>query len=255
MSENGTIVSFDALVNANAANEHKEDTTSAGAPSIPAEPPFGYNIEPELEPEPKGDEPKGDEPKGDEPEPKAPDYEKMFKDTQAAYTKARQEIAALKTKAAALEAEIQEKGYSIDEAVAEELETLKYTDPEAWRQKLNAIESQRAKDIDSKIAAEVEVERRTQLLAEYNAANPNYQLNDYVAQNVLPGSFMRRLDAGEITFEGFIAEASDYLKRVKVGPGNSDKAGKTSPIRQMDGSSSPSPQGSDTDIQYKDAIF
>ena len=255
MSENGTIVSFDALVNANAANEHKEDTTSAGAPSIPAEPPFGYNIEsePELEPEPEPEPEPESEPKGDEP--KAPDYEKMFKDTQAAYTKARQEIAALKTKAAALEAEIQEKGYSIDEAVAEELETLKYTDPEAWRQKLNAIESQRAKDIDSKIAAEVEVERRTQLLAEYNAANPNYQLNDYVAQNVLPGSFMRRLDAGEITFEGFIAEASDYLKRVKVGPGNSDKAGKTSPIRQMDGSSSPSPQGSDTDIQYKDAIF
>lgn len=245
MAENRTIVSFDDLVKTNASNEVTEGAVSEDVSNDNSILSVSDNI-PEST----------DIDNSDELESKdiTPDYEKMFKDTQAAYTKARQEIAALKTKAAALEAEIQEKGYQVDPEVAEELEALKYSDPEAWRQRLNAIESQKAKDIDSKIAAEVEIERRTQLLNEYNAQNPDYQLNDYVAQNVLPGSFIRRLDAGEITFEGFIAEASDYLKRVKVGPGNSDKAGKTSPIRQLDGSSSPEPNGSD-DKSYKDLIF
>lgn len=248
---NGTIVSFDSIVNGNVDGKNPEDTTSE-------ESALGVHIdESELSTElGKSEEtPKEPAEPAESKEDDKPDYEKMFKDTQAAYTKARQEIAALKTKAAALEAEIQEKGYTLDPDVADELEALKYSDPEAWRQRLNALESQRAKDIDSKIAAEVEIERRTQLLKEYNDANPEYPLNDYVAQNVLPGSFMRRLDAGEITFEGFIAEASDYLKRVKVGPGNSDKAGKGQPIRQLDGSSSPEPNGSNDEKSYRDLIF
>lgn len=246
----GNIVSFESLVGAQ-ADEKVEDTnsekSSLGVDNTQIHQVYTSEFntpvsqETEQETETEQEEPK--------------DWEKMFKDTQAAYTKSRQEVAALKTKAAALEAELNKQGYEIEPEVAEELEMLKYTDPEAWRQKLNAIEASKAKAIDSKIAYEVEAERRTQLLNEYNAANPNYQINDYVAQNVLPGSFIRRLDAGEVTFEGFIAEASDYLKRVKIGPGKSEKAGKPNPMRVLDGGSSPTPNGTNDDVSYQDAIF
>lgn len=255
MAKDGNIVSFESLVGNKTANESVEDTNSEKS-SLGVNTQQVHQVytnefntpveEPEAQEEPEVQKVLAEEPK---------DWEKMFKDTQAAYTKSRQEIAALKTKAAALEAELNKQGYEIEPEVAEELEMLKYSDPEAWRQKLNAIEASKAKAIDSKIAYEVETERRTQLLNEYNQANPSYQINDYVAQNVLPGSFLRRLDAGELTFEGFIAEASDYLKRVKIGPGNSEKAGKPNPMRVLDGGSSPTPNGTDNDVSYQDAIF
>lgn len=253
MAKDGNIVSFESLVGTKVADEKVEDTnsekSSLGVDTQQVHQVYTSEFDTPVE------EPEAQEEPVEEPVEEPKDWEKMFKDTQAAYTKSRQEIAALKTKAAALEAELNKQGYEIEPEVAEELEMLKYTDPEAWRQKLNAIEASKAKAIDSKIAYEVETERRTQLLNEYNQANPNYQINDYVAQNVLPGSFLRRLDAGELTFEGFIAEASDYLKRVKIGPGKSEKAGKPNPMRVLDGGSSPTPNGTDNDVSYQDAIF
>lgn len=190
-----------------------------------------------------------------EDQPQQIDYEAAYKELQAEYTKSRQEVAALKTKAVALEKEIENKGIEIDPEVADELEALKYSDPEAWRTKLNAIEKQRAKEIESKVSQEIEAERRAQLLAEYNKNNPDFQLNDYVAQNVLPASFMKRLEANEISFDTFLAEASDYLKRVQIGPGNSPKAGRKAPILQVDGGASPDTNRVNYDVSYAEAVF
>ena len=184
------------------------------------------------------------------------DYEAAYKELLPEYTKARQEVAALKTKAVALEQEIEDKGIQVDPEVAEELEALKYSDPEAWRNKLNAIEKQRAKDIESRVAQEIEAERRVQLLNEYNRNNPNHQLDDYVANNVLPASYMKRLEANEISFDTFLKEASDYLHKVKIGPGSSPRAGKRAPILQVDGGASPDVNTSvNYDVSYDKAIF
>ena len=184
------------------------------------------------------------------------DYEAAYKELLPEYTKARQEVAALKTKAVALEQEIEDKGIQVDPEVAEELEALKYSDPEAWRNKLNAIEKQRAKDIESRVAQEIEAERRVQLLNEYNRNNPNHQLDDYVANNVLPASYMKRLEANEISFDTFLKEASDYLHKVKIGPGSSPRAGKRAPILQVDGGASPDVNTSvNSDVYCAKAIF
>lgn len=238
--QDGTIVSFDDIKSTLDANSANSTTNELYKPTI--------DESALVNPEPKVEEPKGEEPKQE-------DWEKKFKDTQAAYTKARQEIAALKTKAAALESEIQKSGYTVSEDVAQELEELKYSDPEAWRQRLNHIEAERAKSIDSKIAEEVESEVRRQQLEEYNAANPEYKINDYVALNVLPGSFLQRLENGEISFQGFLAEAGAYLRKIKIGPGSSPNAGQGQIINNVDGGSTPQGAPGNVDISYKDAIF
>lgn len=245
MAENqGTIVTFESIVG------EKADDTSKSQTPVDNVIPASYELTIDETAEVKADEAQSEE--ADE---KETDWEAMFKATQAAYTKSRQEVAALKTKAAELEKQLDTQGIQLPEEVVQELETLKYTDPEAWRQALNEIEAKKAKEIDSKIAQEVEATRREMILEEYNRNNPGYELNDYVAENILPGSFLNRLTNGEISFDTFVKEASDYLRRIKIGPGNSERAGKVAPINIVDGSSSPGPSGTMIDVAYKDAIF
>lgn len=233
----GTIVTFDSITNEGATptepNQLYKPTIDEAAL---------------LEP----NQVEGNEPKQDEG---TIDWEKQFKDTQAALTKSRQEVAALKTKAAELEKQLDVQGIQLPEDVAAELEALKYTDPERWRQSLNELEAKRAKEIDTKVAQEVEATRRAAVLEEYNRNNPGYEINDYVAENMLPASFTKRLSNGEISFDTFIKEASDYLHSVKIGPGNSPKAGKVSPINMLDGGATPNNSGNNPDVSYKDAIF
>lgn len=184
---------------------------------------------------------------------KTPNYEKMFKDTQAAFTKARQEVAALKAKNAALEKAIVEKGVELDPAVAEELERLKYEDPEAWRQKLNAIENAKAKEVTSEITRQAEVARRKEVLEAWNKENPDAQITDNVVRNLLPNGLMNKLKNGEVSFEGFLAEASNFLRQTKVGPGNSANAGKKDPMRIANGTANVTPTTQETD--YSKMIF
>lgn len=199
---------------------------------------------PGIESEPQAQEPVQEpeqEPQAQapvEPEPQEPtDINAQYKELQAAYTKARQELAATKAKATALEKHIASASIELPEDVKAELEQLKYTDPETWRQRVNAIENQRAKDLDTEISKQVEIQRRVELLAEYNQANPQYQINDYVAENVLPRGMVNKLERGEVSFESFLKEASNFLKNtVRHGPGNSANAGRQSPITKVGGS-------------------
>lgn len=172
------------------------------------------------------------------------DWEQRYLELQSSYTKSRQELAAYKVKANALAKQLENSNIQLDPEVAEELEQLKYTNPEAWRQKLNALENARAKEIQTEIDRQIEIDRRKELLAEYNAKNPHYQINDYVADYVLPRGIVNKLEQGEVSFESFLKEASDYLKRIKVdsqgkpvGPGPTANAGKQAPIVTVGGDS------------------
>lgn len=242
--KSGTIVTFESLVSESANEASKSQTPDT---SIPA----SYDLQIDETAIVKSEEPV----ESNAEEPVANDWEAMFKATQAAYTKSRQEVAALKTKAAELEKRLDNTQIQLPPEVVEELEMLKHTDPEAWRQTLNEIEAKRAKEIDTKIAQEVEATRRESILEEYNRNNPGYELNDYVAENVLPASYLKRLNEGTITFDTFVKEASEYLHKVKIGPGNSANAGKAAPINIVDGTSSPGPSGTMLDISYAEAIF
>jgi hypothetical protein len=148
------------------------------------------------------------------------DWEKRFKDTQAAYTKSRQEIAELKAKLT-----VSGVGDTIPlvipEGLREELEDLKYSDPEAWRKQLGALEKEQQTKYNDTIAQMTELEHRELTFMEFSASHPDIVLTDDVIQNHVPSGITKRLERGEITFEQFLQESYDFLKAPKViGDGN-----------------------------------
>lgn len=150
--------------------------------------------------------------------------ERRRRDTQAEYSRGQQNLKALQAEndrlVTAWEADALAK-MSPDQR--EELDSLKHEDPDAWRVKLNEYEQanrtafgERRQAIKDEASKETELERRARLLDEHNQANPELALTDDVIDNDLPPRFMKKLEAGEIDFEQFIADAADYLGRGKV---------------------------------------
>ena len=85
------------------------------------------------------------------------DYEKRFKDTQAFATKVAQEKADAVRELQELKAELSvlketaKPSLTIDEQTQSELEDLKYSDPDAWRAKVNELEQKANLEFNSKI--------------------------------------------------------------------------------------------------------
>lgn len=179
--------------------------------------------------------------------------EKQLKDTQAAFTRSRQEIAALKSHISVLEEALQNNDVSISPEVQKELDMLKTTNPELWRQKLNAIENKKAKDLSSSVSKRVEIARRKAVLEEWNANNPDAQVNEYVVNYVLPAGLYNKLKNGDVSFEAFLSEASNFLRQTQMGPGNSSKAGKKDPMTSAKNVDVDIQQNQD--IDYEDIIL
>lgn len=118
-------------------------------------------------------------------------------------------------------------GLSLTSTQQAELEDLKFSDPDGWRNKLNKLEAE-AKDvaktqIEKKLnikldgeEQEAEVEYRTKLLAQHNRDNPDFQLTDEVIQNNIPPRIVQQLGQGKITFPSFLKKAKGYLLQNKT---------------------------------------
>lgn len=150
--------------------------------------------------------------------------EKRRRDTQAAYGKSQQEQKRLQAENQQLEAAwAADVTSTLTEEQREELNTLKHEDPDAWRQKLNEIEQsngeafkEKRAEISKKAAGETELEFRERAMVEFQEANPEITLNDDVIANDLPPRFLKKLEAGESTFEEFLADCKNYLTKGKV---------------------------------------
>ena len=134
------------------------------------------------------------------------------KDTQAAYTKNQQELKALTSENEQLASSwAQDVTKTLTVEQQSDLEELKHSNPEAWREKVNAYEQENAttvqtkhSEIKKKVNEESELDRRTRVLEEFNTNNPTIALTDDVIENDVPPRFSKQLEAGEITFEEFI---------------------------------------------------
>lgn len=157
------------------------------------------------------------------------DYEKRFKDTQAYATKIAQEKAEKERELNELKAEISvlkeaaKPSLLIDEAMQNELEELKFSDPEAWRDKLNRLEKDANKSFTSKIeeakktvSLQQELERRASILSNFQKEHPDVQLTDELLQFDIPLRITKKLEAGKISYEEFLNEAYNYVKTPKV---------------------------------------
>ena len=155
------------------------------------------------------------------------DFEKRYKDTQAVYTKSQQELKAVKAKLEVLE-KLTTPQIQLDAATQQELDDLMYTDPQAWRARMNAIESEATNkhkalldETEKQVLAQTELENRARLLSEYNRSHPNFPITDEVIEFDVPARITKKLEKGDITFEDYLQEVHSFLySPKKVGTGN-----------------------------------
>lgn len=155
------------------------------------------------------------------------DYEKRFKDTQGAFTKSQQELKATQAKLDALE-KLNTPRVELDEATKLELDNLKFSDPDAWRAKLNTLELEaQNKQKDTLTEAErlanqkTELDNRAQTFANFQASHPDLIITDDIIRYDVPPRITSKLESGEISFEQYLNDVAGYLNQGKVvGDGN-----------------------------------
>lgn len=146
------------------------------------------------------------------------------RDTQASYTRTQQENIALTSENSQLgTAWAEEVSKHLTPTQQTELEELKHTDQEAWREKINEYEASnasRVKEKHTKIKAkageETEMQQRERVLKEHNEANPKFALTDDVIDNDIPPRITKKLESGKISFEEYLVEAHTFLSSNKV---------------------------------------
>jgi len=190
--------------------------------------------------------------------------ERRRRDTQADYTRSRQDLKVLKTENEQLLTEWEKDAMSkLSKEQQEDLDALKHEDPDAWRTKLNEYEQanresfgNRTKEIKEKAVNETELEKRTRLLEEHNAAYPDFQLTDDVIDNDLPPRLTKQLASGEITFEQFLATSAEYLGKPKV-LDKGTKAPDEPNLGKAPGGSKPTDLAVEADVResYKDETY
>lgn len=154
--------------------------------------------------------------------------EQRRRDTQSEYTKMSQTKKALEAENNALKKRaVSEVTIELTTEQTEEMDNLKFSDPEAWRKKMNRYENEardkQTKAMNDEIAqvsadtlAKDELEHRKDILSEFNQEHPDFQLNDDLIKNDIPPRITKKLETGKITFVEFLKEVYDYTKTGKV---------------------------------------
>lgn len=160
-------------------------------------------------------------------EQKATDAEARRKETQSSYTKGQQKLKSVEAEnAKLLEQMAQMTRPTLSDEDKTRLESLKYEDPDAWRNEINKLEVAAKTEHSTKLAeltgearkgAEVkfELDRRQQVLKEFNES-AEVAITDEVIANDIPPRITKKLEDGTISFEDFLNEAGTYLKTGKV---------------------------------------
>lgn len=165
-------------------------------------------------------------------EQKQVDWEKRFKDTQAAYTKSQQELVSAKAKLKVLSEQVKV-DLNLSSEQKAELDNLKYENPDEWRAKVTKLEQEAKNAHEEKVSQVSQLELRKLAFDEFSANHPDIILNDEVINFDVPYRIKSKLEKGETTFEEFLQEAYDYLKTPKkigtntevLGQPNLSKAG------------------------------
>ncbi len=191
--------------------------------------------------------------------------ERRYRDTQGAFTKSRQEL----KKQEAIADGLQERLLGVEIVLTKEqqfeLMTLKKSDPDAWREKLNEYEVENKdriktelKEIRIKSADKSELEIRKEQMVLWSK-DTGIELTDEIVAHDLPPSFTKELEASKITFEEFLAKASNFLKSNKVIQGSEESTDDdTLNLGRVAGGPEPTKQAQEGDFNEtyeKDTIF
>ena len=148
------------------------------------------------------------------------------RETQASYTKSRQELKSLEAEKNFLMAQAQ-KSLNLSTVQNEELNILKFEDPDKWRDTVSKLENQAKEDFDRTIteglgqarteaSKSYELSRREEKLKEFMEANPGFNLTDEKVLAQLPPALVNQLANSEITFEDFLTKAQKFDVAIKT---------------------------------------
>jgi len=191
---------------------------------------------------------------------------KMQRDTQASYTKVSQKASKLQEQVAQYKGIVTEIApLQLTQEQEEELEALKFEDPDKWREKLTQYEADakaqlqgrlESADIEAQKAAEIR--RREEVLNSYNdflVQNGKKPITDEVIQELVPPRLLKQLENGNIAFDEFLQEVSRYIDTPKTfakkeevldQPNLSDAAGGAYPSK---------PTAEDVVTNYNSSVF
>ena len=153
--------------------------------------------------------------------------DQRYRDTQSAFTKGQQSIKSLEAENAELLKQLgNATQVTISEADQTELDALKYEDPEAWRRKLNSLETSAKQEASANLGEltgkareaagqKFELDRRQQVLQTFNESAET-EITEELIQNDVPPRITNKLANGEISFEEFLTQVTEYVGKGKV---------------------------------------
>ena len=187
------------------------------------------------------------------------DWEKRFKDTQAAFTKSRQELAATK---AELQAAKEMQQFAMPADVKARLDELKFSDPDAWRVEMNAFEQSKTAKFNEisanntqAILSELNQEDRVQTLKEFNSLH-GVEITESLLQNEIPNRIHNELNSGTIDYATYLAKCVEYMRTPKVIAGTQEVLGQPN-IGKIGGGATPGEAASNMNIEtaYKTMVL
>jgi len=154
---------------------------------------------------------------------------KSYRDNQSGFTKSQQSLKESEAEVTALReklAELTLKPVELTPERQQELETLMHTDPNAWRVEMNRLEAESVAtnteamdavttEVKQKAGAEFELERRFQVLEDFNSLRDT-PITVEMLDNDIPPRINTQLTEGKITFDDYLVMVADYLSKGKV---------------------------------------
>ena len=191
--------------------------------------------------------------------------ERRRRDTQASYTKTRQENKKLQTVNEKLESHVLETAtMHLSEEQKEELDELKLRDPDKWREKLNEYEEESRNVLKEQLQKfQKEGEKMSELeirKAKVQAfeQTTGIKLNDKIIAEELPAAYTKQLENGDIDFDQFLEKAQKFLTGQRKIAGADDKPPKPNPdLSKAGGGATPTEEAKAGDIMqsYKNEIY
>lgn len=144
--------------------------------------------------------------------------EKRRRDTESALGKTRLQLKAEETMRKELEQRVAAQvKVDMTPEDSELLDHLQDTDINAWRHKMNELEQKATTKLREELdgisltaSQQAELERRAQVLAEFNSTATT-PLTDEMLDNDIPPRIIKKLETGKVSFEEFLAEAHAYI--------------------------------------------
>jgi len=168
--------------------------------------------------------------------------EKRYRDAQSALGKAKHEATTTDSENKELRKKLRGKTQVVmTPEEVEEMESLKFSNPDAWREKMNEFDKRAAKELDTElsevteaVSQDGEIARRREVFKQFNTDNPDFQLTEEMLANDIPPRILEKLRDGKTTFEEYLEESVAYLKtgkrvvdeKVNTQPNLSDVGGK-----------------------------